>query len=128
MQLQLVKQLSTHSTLPRTTAGPYLAQEGDRSGFRRSRAPMFGRNMTLLALQKPGAPNYFSILRPNTGESFFDMEVRSLSAHSLSPSHPASHLSNACVLVKLQMNVLAAFCSPTSSACTLREDVATTIA
>ncbi len=41
----------------------------------RSRKPMFGRNMTLLALQKPGAPNYFSILRPNTGESFFDMEV-----------------------------------------------------
>ena len=41
----------------------------------RSRNPMFGRNMTLLALQKPGAANYFSILRPNTGESFFDMEV-----------------------------------------------------
>lgn len=41
----------------------------------RSRKPMFGRNMTLLALQKPGAANYFSILRPNTGESFFDMEV-----------------------------------------------------
>lgn len=38
---------------------------------------MFGRNMTLLALQKPGAPNFFTILRPNTGESFFDMEVRS---------------------------------------------------
>ena len=56
-------------------SGSNLAQEGDRSGFRRSRAPMFGRNMTLLALQKPGAPNYFSILRPNTGESFFDMEV-----------------------------------------------------
>lgn len=44
----------------------------------RSRKPMFGRNMTLLALQKPGAANYFSILRPNTGESFFDMEVRPL--------------------------------------------------
>ena len=41
----------------------------------RSRKPMFGRTMTLLALQKPGAANYFSILRPNTGESFFDMEV-----------------------------------------------------
>lgn len=47
-----------------------------RSGFMRSRHPMFGRNMTLLALQKPGAANYFSILRPNTGESFFDMEAR----------------------------------------------------
>ena len=40
---------------------------------------MFGRHMTLLALQKPGAPNYFSVLRPNTGESFFDMEVCILS-------------------------------------------------
>jgi hypothetical protein len=50
-------------------------REGDRSGFMRSRAPMFGRSMTLLALQKPAAPGYFTILRPNTGESFFDMEV-----------------------------------------------------
>ena len=48
---------------------------------------MFGRNMTLLALQKPGAPNYFSILRPNTGESFFDMEVVFLlGAHHLCAS------------------------------------------
>ncbi|KAK9915021.1 hypothetical protein WJX75_003704 [Coccomyxa subellipsoidea] len=53
-------------------------KEGDRSGFMRSRHPMFGRNMTLLALQKPGAANYFSILRPNTGESFFDMEADEL--------------------------------------------------
>ncbi|EIE19331.1 hypothetical protein COCSUDRAFT_19644, partial [Coccomyxa subellipsoidea C-169] len=53
-------------------------KDGDRSGFMRSRHPMFGRNMTLLALQKPAAANYFSILRPNTGESFFDMEARPL--------------------------------------------------
>ena len=39
------------------------------------RHPMFGRHMTLLALKKPGAQNYFSLVRPNTGESYFDMEV-----------------------------------------------------
>lgn len=49
----------------------------------RSRHPMFGRNMTLLALQKPAAANYFSILRPNTGESFFDMEARPLCFYML---------------------------------------------
>ena len=47
----------------------------DRSGFRRSRQPMFGRSMYILALQKPGQPNLFSICRPNTGVSYFDMEV-----------------------------------------------------
>ena len=55
-----------------------LAREstaGDRSSFRRSRQHMFGRNMYLLALQKPGQPNLFSICRPNTGVSYFDMEV-----------------------------------------------------
>ncbi len=36
---------------------------------------MFGRHMTLLALKKPGSQNYFSLVRPNTGESYFDMEV-----------------------------------------------------
>ena len=59
------------------------AQEGDQSGFRRSRAPMFGRHMTLLALQKPGAPNCFSILRPNTGEGLQDMVVRAWSCCSV---------------------------------------------
>ena len=39
---------------------------------------MFGRHMTLLALKKPGAQNYFSLVRPNTGESYFDMEVRDM--------------------------------------------------
>ena len=47
----------------------------DASGFRRSRRPIFGRTMFLLALQKLGTPNVFSICRPNTGTSFFDMEV-----------------------------------------------------
>lgn len=39
------------------------------------RHPMFGRLMTLLALKKPGPQNYYSLIRPNTGESYFDMEV-----------------------------------------------------
>ena len=47
----------------------------DASGFRRSRRPIFGRTMFLLALQKMGTPGVFSICRPNTGTSFFDMEV-----------------------------------------------------
>lgn len=47
----------------------------DASGFRRSRRPIFGRTMFLLALQKVGTPSVFSICRPNTGISFFDMEV-----------------------------------------------------
>ena len=36
---------------------------------------MFGRHMTLLALKTPGVQNYFSLVRPNTGESYFDVEV-----------------------------------------------------
>ena len=47
----------------------------DASGFRRSRRPIFGRTMFLLALQKVGTPGVFTICRPNTGTSFFDMEV-----------------------------------------------------
>lgn len=48
----------------------------DASGFRRSRRPIFGRTMFLLAVQKVGTPGVFSICRPNTGTSFFDMEVQ----------------------------------------------------
>ncbi len=48
---------------------------GDGSGFRRSRRPIFGTTMYLLALQKPGNRYSFSICRPNTGASYFDMEV-----------------------------------------------------
>lgn len=33
--------------------------------------------MFLLALQKVGTPGVFTICRPNTGTSFFDMEVMS---------------------------------------------------
>ena len=50
----------------------------DASSFRRSRRPIFGRTMFLLAVQKVGTPGVFSICRPNTGTSFFDMEVQPL--------------------------------------------------
>ena len=47
----------------------------DNSGFRISRRPMFGRVMVVLAIQKTAKGNLFDISRPNTGASFFDMEV-----------------------------------------------------
>ncbi|KAI3433451.1 hypothetical protein D9Q98_003264 [Chlorella vulgaris] len=50
----------------------------DRSGFRISRRPMFGRQVLMLALQKPGAHNLFAIVRPNTGPSYFDMDIEEL--------------------------------------------------
>jgi hypothetical protein len=40
---------------------------GCSSGFFRSRRPMFGAHVVLLALQKPGLRNLFTVLRPNTG-------------------------------------------------------------
>ena len=48
---------------------------GDMSGFWRSRRAMFGRTMYIMALQKPAAAHTFAICRPNTGASYFDMEV-----------------------------------------------------
>ena len=39
---------------------------------------MFGRTLYLLALQKPGAHNLFSIARPNTGQSLFEMDIDEL--------------------------------------------------
>ena len=65
--------------MPFEAACRHLAHEraspSDASGFRRSKRPMFGRDMYLLAVQKPGAPGLFNICRPNTGGSYFDMEV-----------------------------------------------------
>ncbi|KAK9814268.1 hypothetical protein WJX72_003136 [[Myrmecia] bisecta] len=52
---------------------------GDASGFRCSKRPMFGRVMYILAIQKAGHPNIFNICRPNTGASYFDMEIDELS-------------------------------------------------
>jgi hypothetical protein len=48
--------------------------EGSDTGFRRSRRPMFGSHMVLLAAQKPGQKNIFSVCRPNTGDSYFDLD------------------------------------------------------
>eukprot|EP00775_Hariotina_reticulata_P007699 gene7699-7898_t len=53
---------------------------GSRSSFMRSRRPMFGNHSVLLALQKPGQKSTFTIVRPNTGESFFDMDKSDLDA------------------------------------------------
>lgn len=53
---------------------------------------MFGRHMTLLALKKPGVQNYFSLVRPNTGESYFDVEVRSQTEKNTPDSSAESEL------------------------------------
>lgn len=39
----------------------------DRSGFRVSRRPQYGRQAYLLALQKPGQQQVYTVCRPNTG-------------------------------------------------------------
>lgn len=46
------------------------------SGFRRSRRPLFGAHAVMLALQKLGQRNHFTLVRPNTGEAYLDMERR----------------------------------------------------
>lgn len=61
-----------------------LAREcgaGDEvSGFRRSRRPLYGAHMVLLALRKPGTRNMFAVRRPNTGHTLFDLERSELDA------------------------------------------------
>lgn len=56
------------------------SRHGDRSGFYRSRRPMPGSGLhaVLLALQKPGAAGAFTVVRPNTGPSFFEMDSEEL--------------------------------------------------
>ncbi|GMH33357.1 hypothetical protein BSKO_01191 [Bryopsis sp. KO-2023] len=46
----------------------------DDSGFRSSRHPIMGMILYMLAIQKPGHKNTFRVFRPNTGESYFDMQ------------------------------------------------------
>ena len=41
---------------------------------------MFGAHMVLLAVQKPGQKNIFSVCRPNTGDSYFDLDRAELEA------------------------------------------------
>jgi C-terminal domain on Strawberry notch homologue/P-loop containing NTP hydrolase pore-1/UBA/TS-N domain len=56
------------------------ARHGDRSGFYRSRKimPGTGKHAVLLAMQKPGAAGLFLLTRPNTGDSFFEMDEEEL--------------------------------------------------
>jgi hypothetical protein len=49
-----------------------------KDGFYRMRREMYGRTQCVLALAKPGQRNTFSIHRPNTGASFFEMDVEEL--------------------------------------------------
>jgi len=49
-----------------------------RDGFYRMRREMFGRAQIVLALAKVGSKNVFGIWRPNTGASFFEMDVDDL--------------------------------------------------
>ncbi|GIL61313.1 hypothetical protein Vafri_15702 [Volvox africanus] len=63
---------------------------GDSSGFRMSRRPLGSSYLVLLALQKPGARNLFSIARPNTGAAYFDMDRSDLEAKYLPPPAPGS--------------------------------------
>ena len=42
------------------------------------RRDMYGRAQVILALAKPGARNVFTVTRPNTGASFFEMELEEL--------------------------------------------------
>lgn len=49
-----------------------------KDGFYRMRRDMYGRAQVILALAKPGARNVFTVTRPNTGASFFEMELEEL--------------------------------------------------
>ena len=49
-----------------------------KDGFYHMRHMMYGRKQVILALAKPGARNTFNITRPNTGASFFEMDVEEL--------------------------------------------------
>ena len=51
-----------------------------RDGFYRMRREMYGRTQVILALTKPGTRNTFAVTRPNTGASFFEMELEDLDA------------------------------------------------
>ena len=51
-----------------------------RDGFYRMRREMYGRPQVILALTKPGTRNTFAVTRPNTGASFFEMELEDLDA------------------------------------------------
>ena len=66
-----------------------------RGGFYKMRREMYGRVQCVLALAKPGTKNTFSIHRPNTGASFFEMDVDELNQkytkYKVGPGHRAGH-------------------------------------
>ena len=53
---------------------------GDMDGFYQSRRPQWGRHLPILALRKPGQRSAFVITRPNTGQSYFEMDSEDLRA------------------------------------------------
>ncbi|KAF8066309.1 strawberry notch-like protein [Scenedesmus sp. PABB004] len=69
------------------------AAPGSGSGFRLARRAMWGSSLVLLALQKPGHKGLFTIVRPNTGESVFDMDRGELDEkyRAISPDDAAPH-------------------------------------
>uniref|UniRef100_A0A1D2AC25 UBA domain-containing protein n=2 Tax=Auxenochlorella protothecoides TaxID=3075 RepID=A0A1D2AC25_AUXPR len=76
--------LSVDRGLPFAAATAQLARATDgASGFMVSKRPSFGRTSYILALQKARTPGTFSIARPNTGASFFDMDLDELRAKYL---------------------------------------------
>ncbi|KFM23228.1 Strawberry notch-like protein 1 [Auxenochlorella protothecoides] len=76
--------LSVDRGLPFAEAAAQLARATDgASGFMVSKRPSFGRTSYILALQKARTPGTFSIARPNTGASFFDMDLDELRAKYL---------------------------------------------
>jgi len=58
--------------------GRERAQPDDQSGFYEMRRQMYGIHHVILALQRPGQSGMFTIVRPNTGVSYFDMPVDEL--------------------------------------------------
>lgn len=51
-----------------------------RSGFRRSKRPMFGTTQVLLAIQQPGRGAQYAVYRPHTGLSAIEMDADELNS------------------------------------------------
>lgn len=51
-----------------------------RSGFRRSKRPLFGTTQVLLAVQQPGRGATYAVHRPNTGLAAIEMDADELNS------------------------------------------------
>ena len=51
-----------------------------RSGFRRSKRPLFGTTQVLLAIQQPGRGAAYAVHRPNTGLAAIEMDADELNS------------------------------------------------